>query len=455
MPLTISLNLYLLILKDFLMQPKTGFCLRIKPTEARFYSTFTRRFYGYMTASILLFAQAANSQDSEVQKVLQLEQAINLTLAEHPDMDVFSHQRSGLGARVKQASFLPRPVIGLTIEDAMGTGEHSNFGAAQSTLNITWVLEQDVIKSRVRAAKKAVTQVDFELEIKALDVAAQTAKLFIQSLVFEQRLQLAKLAEQQAKRAVDAITRRLEAGKSSAIEKLQAEAELVRRELEVEDLMHELYASRYQLVAQWGGNANNYSLKGDLLMVPVIDNLQSELEKLNQHPALLAFANQQRIAESEIELARIEAKPKWQVSAGIRRYQTTDDFGLVAGISIPWGSDKGSLGQVQVIQAQQAKLQSQAIALSRKLNTQLFVLLQNINHSKHVIDTLTDKVIPLLEQASAESSKAYEIGKIGYLQWTTVRQELLSTQSQLLDAYQAIHLQHIEIQRLTGVSVSN
>ncbi len=437
------------------MKQTSGFCLSIKPTKARFSSAFARQSCGYMIASLLLFAQGAHSQDSELQKTLQLKEAIRLTLAEHPEMDVFLHQRSALNAKVEQASLLPRPVIDLTVEDALGTGEHSSFGAAQSTLSIAWLLEQNVIESRVRAAKKTLTQVDFELEIKALDVSAQTAKLFIQSLIFEQRLQLAKLAEQQAKSILAAINRRLKAGKSSAIEKLLAEAELVRRGLELEDLVHELDASRYQLVAQWGGNANNYSLNGDLLMLPVIDNLQTQLEKLNQHPALLAFANQQRIAQSEIELARIEARPKWQVTAGIRRYETTDDFGLVAGISIPWGSDNRSLGNVPIIKAKQAKFQSQAIALSRKLNTQLFVLLQNINHSKHVIDTLTDKVIPLLEQASEESSKAYGIGRIGYLQWTTVRQELLSTQAQLLDAYQAIHLQHIEIQRLTGVSLSN
>jgi cobalt-zinc-cadmium efflux system outer membrane protein len=368
---------------------------------------------------------------------------------------VFIHQRHALNARVKQAKILPRPTIGFTIEDAMGTGTHSNFGVAQSTLSIAWVLEQRAIDSRVNVAKNAATQVDFERDIKALDISAHTAKLFIEALILEQRLQLTKLAEQQADGALSAITLRVKAGKSLSIEQLQSEAELVRRSLEVEDLEHELEASRYQLVAQWGGEANQYVPQGDLLNVPVIENLPTQLAKLKAHPALLAFANKQRVAQSQIELARIEAKPKWQVTAGIRRYETTDDFGLVAGISIPFGNDARSLGEVQVIQAKQAEYQSQADVLARKLNTQLFVLLQNMKHSKHVIDTLTGRVIPLLEKASEEASKAYEIGRLGYLEWTSIRQELLSTQAQLLDAYQAIHLQHIEIQRLTGASLSN
>jgi len=427
----------------------------LKPIVGRFLSRDVRQFGLYIIAGLSMFPLFVNAQEVQAKEALNLSQAISFALAEHPEMSVFGHQRKALDAKVKQAAVLPRPTIGFTIEDAMGTGTHSNFGAAQSTLSIAWVLEQRAIEKRVDAATNAVTQVDFDIEIKALDISAYTAKLFIESLILEQRLQLAELAEQQADSALSAIRRRVEAGKSLSIEQLQSKAELVRRSLEVEDLEHELEASRYQLVAQWGGEVNDYVPQGELLNVPVVKDLPSQLAKLQAHPALLAFANKQRIAQSQIELARIEARPKWQVSAGIRRYEATDDYGLVAGISIPFGNDSRSLGEVQVIQAQQAEYQSQADVLARKLNTQLFVLLQNMKHSKHVIDTLTEQVIPLLEKATEEASKAYDIGRLGYLEWTSIRQELLSTQAQLLDAYQAIHLQHIEIQRLTGTSLSN
>jgi cobalt-zinc-cadmium efflux system outer membrane protein len=455
MHLITSLNLFLLILKDYTMQKASHFRLTIKPIAGRFLKRRATLFCLQLAIGVLLLPPQALSQSGLNSEPLALPDAVSLALAQHPEMAVFMHQRNVLNARVQQANILPRPTIGVTIEDAMGTGVHSNFGAAQSTLSIGWVLEQNALKGRINAAKSAVTQVDFDIEIKALDIAAYTATLFIDTLILEQRLQLAKLAEQQAAEALTAITRRVQAGKSLSIEQLQSEAELIRRALEVEDFEHELEASRYKLVAQWSGDPNTYALRGNLLNVPVIQNLPTQLAKLNAHPALLSFANQQRIAQSQIELARIEARPKWQVSAGIRRYETSDDFGLVAGISIPFGNDGRSLGEVQVIEAKQAEYQSQSEVLKRALNTQLFVLLQNMKHSKHVIDTLTERVIPLLEEASVEASNAYDIGRIGYLQWTSIKQELLNTQAQLLDAYQAIHLQHIEIQRLTGATLSN
>lgn len=431
------------------------FRLTEKPIEGRFLRRRRSWLALHLAIGLLVLPPQVLSQNADKVTPLTLPEAVSLALAQHPEMAVFTYQLNALNARVQQASVLPRPTIDFTLEDAMGTGVHSNFGAAQSTLSIGWVLEQNTIQSRVNAAKSALTQVDFDSEIKALDIAAYTATLFIEALVLEQRLQLAKLAEQQADEALSAITRRVDAGKSLSIEKLQSEAEVILRALEVEDFEHELEASRFALAAQWGGETSHYALQGNLLNVPVIQNLSTQLAKLNRHPALLAFANQQRIAQSQIELARIEARPKWQVSAGIRRYETTDDFGLVAGISIPFGNDRRSMGEVNVIEAKQAEYQSQSEVLRRALNTQLFVLLQNMKHSKHVIDTLTTQVIPLLEKASSQASDAYDIGRIGYLEWTSNKQELLSTQAQLLDAYQAIHLQHIEIQRLTGATLSN
>ena len=384
---------------------------------------------------------------------LTLSDAIRFTLEEHPELRAFSHRQAAFDAEVQQAGVAQRARVGLLVEDAVGTGEYDSFNRSQSTLSIDWILEQDAIDSRVKAAQAAATQVDFKQEIKALDLAAHTAKLFLEALVQQKRLELAKLAENQSQQALSAIAKRVEAGKGSETERLQTEAELARRELQVEDLQHELKSGRYQLVASWAGNEQDYLPVGDLYRIPVVDSFKQELRKLQQHPAVQAFANQQRIAESKMELARIEAKPKWELSAGVRRYEATDDYGLVAGVSIPWGTDNRSTGKVRALRARQAEYQAEAQALSRKLNTQLYVLLTEINHSRHVIETLTGRVIPLLEKALSQSSQAYEIGQLGYVQWTAVRQDLLASRAELLDAYLAIHLQHIEIQRLTGASL--
>ena len=155
-----------------------------------------------------------------------------------------------------------------------------------------------------------------------------------------------------------------------------------------------------------------------------------------------------------MELARIDAKPQWQFTAGVRRYEASDDFGVVAGVSIPWGDSNRNAGTLAALQARQDVLASEQTALMQTLDAQLYVLLQEMAHSQHVINTVQTAIVPTLEQALTEASNAFEQGQLSYNQYSGVRRELLSAQSRLLEAFESLHLQHIEIQRLTGTSIS-
>ena len=232
----------------------------------------------------------------------------------------------------------------------------------------------------------------------------------------------------------------------------------------VEDLTHEVDASKYQLFAQWmqknSSNANDQQHKsidvfGSLLSLPLSNStdFNALFNKLKQVPSVSLFATKQRIAQSEIELARIETKPLWQFSAGLRRYETTDDFGLVAGISIPFGETNQNQGKIKALTASQNKLETESVALVHKLNSQLYILIEQLKHSHHVIYAVTNNIIPILEQAFNEAEKAYNIGMYSYTDWMNTQQALLNAQSDLITAYQNAQLNNIEIERLTGSSI--
>ena len=263
------------------------------PIDSRFFARVTRYLRYTVGMGAVLVAVSSTAQDAPAP--LELAEAIRLTLAEHPDLQVFAHRQAVLDARIQQARVAQRPTISLRTEDAVGTGEYDSFSRAESTLSIDWVLEQDAIDHRVKAAQATATQVDFKQEIKALDLAAHTAKLFLQTLALQKRLELAKLAEEQSRDALAATTKRINVGQGSETERLQTEVELARRALHIEDLQHELTTSRYQLVASWGGHEQAYLPMGDLYIIPVVASFQQELQSLQQHPAVQAFANQQRL----------------------------------------------------------------------------------------------------------------------------------------------------------------
>jgi len=432
----------------------------IKPTVNRFFEVARQ---SLLLVLITFISTKSFAQDATVNAV-DLRTAIRQTLNMHPELKSFAIQTQMYAGYSQQAGIKSRPQIGFTIEDALGTGEHSGFKNAQSTLSIAWLLDGELVQQKLQTAKNYGSTVAIEREVKALDLAAQTAQYFIQVLVNKERLTLAKFSLAQANKSLAVIDKRVKAGKSSIVDKLKASAEVAKHELVVEDLTHEVDASKYKLFAQWiqknSSNANVQQHKsidvfGSLLSLPLGDStdFNALFNKLTQAPSVNLFATKQRIAQSEIELARIETKPLWQFSAGLRRYETTDDFGLVAGISIPFGETNQNQGKIKALTASQNKLETESVALAHKLHTQLYVLIEQLKHSHHVIYAVTNNIIPILEQAFNEAEKAYNIGMYSYTDWMNTQQALLNAQSELIAAYQNAHLNKIEIERLTGSSL--
>ncbi|MFT4768383.1 MAG: cobalt-zinc-cadmium efflux system outer membrane protein [Glaciecola sp.] len=426
-----------------------------KPITGRFLRWFlVQASFPVLIVGAGLVPLSAGAQSVSQQPLLTLDEAVQRTLAQHPELDVFVNKREAFRGVVDQAGVGQRPDIGLMVEDFGGTGDYDAVDRTQSTLSISWITQGARIESRVQAARVAASQVEVQKEIKALDLSAQTSRLFIQALVEEQRLALSHTAAQQARDTVAAIKMRVAIGKSPEFEHLQAEVELAQRELEAEDLKHRLASTRYRLRAQWGEEGSDFRLVGALQKVPKLDSAEQQFDQLKENPALALLATQQRIAESKIELARIEARPQWQFSLGVRRFETTDDVGLVAGLSVPLGRDRKSAGKVRSLQGEQAAYASEFEAFQRQLTTQLYVLLQEISHSQHVIRTLQEQILPALQKAEAHAGRAYESGKLGYQQWTAILHKRLVAQQELLSALEAIHLQHIELQRLTGSTLN-
>lgn len=415
-----------------------------KPIAGRFFA-------GFMGCLLSLSVFAADTVPSAI---LSMSDVLKLTMNNHADLKALVKQQDVLQGRITQAATAQRPQIGLMVEDALGTGNYGALKSTQTTLTYSWILESEQIKSRVNAIESESGKLLLDKEIKALDLSAVAARQFIEILVKTERLTLNKLAVKQAKEVIKAIDERLAAGKSSVIERKLAEAELLRRELAVEDSEHDIKASKYQLSALWGQPDTDFTLTGNLLDLPPMPANRDYIKRLTENPDVQRFASAQRIVQSQMEQARIEARPQWQFSAGLRRYEATDDFGFVAGVSIPWGGKDYNAGKVAALQAEQAVLGSQQTALLQQLDAQLYVLLQEMKHSYHVIQTVDERIVPTLESALKEARQAFEKGQLSYSQWSELRRELLSAKSQLLDAYLSLHLQHIEIQRLTGTSLS-
>jgi len=428
----------------------------IKPITSRF---FEGAFYGYLILGTILFGMAyspSHAIAAEDTTSLTLSEAIRRTLDSHPELRAFHYKIKAQQGRVIQSDLSLKPEVELRIEDALGSGDFSGIDSAQTTLSVSWVLDNNIKEKRTALAAREMNLIESERSIKQLDTATETAHYFLKALSHQESAVIAYKAIVLAETTVQEIKLRIKVGKTPIAELYRAEAELAKRKLVLVDLKHELESSLRALAAQWGSTSPTFnSVSGSLMSQPSVISFQALKSQLKNNPKLSKFLSIERIKQAELTLAQEERNPMWKFSTGVKRYERTDDFGIVAGISIPFGGSNRNQGRIAEVQAKISQNQSEADALRVRIETSLYIVYQQLEHSLHLGEMLKQEIIPRLEKALIETRKAYELGKYGYSEWVVVQNDLLDAQSALLAANLAAHVNKIELERLTGTQITS
>jgi cobalt-zinc-cadmium efflux system outer membrane protein len=382
---------------------------------------------------------------------LSLTEAIQRTFNNNPDLQTFQYRLEAQQGRIVQAELSAKPKLDLQLEDALGTNEYQAFDSAETSLSISWVLDKAIREKRTAVASQGFSLIESEKSIKRLDSATQTAHYFIQALSYQERVLLAKRAITLAETTVKEISKRVNVGKTLSAELYRAEAELAKRKLLLLDLKHEIKSLHRQLAAQWGSTSPRFtSVSGTLTQLPSVIDFKTLKAQLQQNPDLTKYLSQQRLRQATLQLAKEQRNIQWSITTGLRHYAQDNDVSIIAGLSIPLGISNRNQGRIAEVQANLAKDQSEAEALRIRIETSLFVFYEQLKHGIHLNELLKKEVIPRLEKALKATHKAYEVGRYSYLEWLSVQNELLDSQSALLNASLSAHQNKIEIERLTG-----
>ncbi len=396
-------------------------------------------------------AQPAGSNDSATAITVDLSEAIGRTLADNPMLRARRFEISAAEARLQQSSFRPPPVLNVALEDTLGTDAYRGLSSTEATVSLGWILERGVHERIVEASRAGIEVSAIEVEIARLDAAAETARRFIDCLVYQARYRNAEVGVERARDAVEAVRRRVEASRAPAGELARAEAELARAELRLEDYEHELKSAYHRLGAQWGVAEPGFDrVAGDLSGMPAVEPFETLLARLEQNPDLSAFVTESRLAEARLKLARARSRPSWELSGGMRRIEATGDWALVGGIRIPLRLGNRNQGRIRETRSNLDQIEAEAEAARVRTETELFVLYQELVHNMELAERLETDVTPLLETALADTRRAFELGRSSYLEFRAVQTELLEVAYETLDAHTDAWRLAIEIERLTG-----
>jgi outer membrane protein, heavy metal efflux system len=387
-------------------------------------------------------------------QMIDLRVAVNNAFRHNPELKSFVYELKSQQGLESQAGMAASPELNVVVEDVLGSGRYSAARRAQLTLNIGWVLEGDIRQAYASEAQASTATASTELNIKRMDVAAETARLYLICLAYQAGAVNAEKTLKLAQETVIAVKKRVRAGKTTQAELSRAKADLAKQQLESEDLEHKLTSALHMLAAQWGELSPSFAyVEGDILSMPVPLSFAVLNNHLQQSPGFLRLLAAQQLQQAQLTLAESQANPEWQLRLGLRHFELTKDQALVAGISIPFGErarNRGRIAAARESLSQNLALQDE---LKVRFTTTLFVLFEELQHSLHRVETYRDQIIPRLETALAQTRRAYDLGRYSYLEWRSVQQELLDARTALIDDSINAHLKIIEIERLSGVSM--
>jgi len=414
-------------------------------------STLSKLTLLVFASALLLFHTVLHAEPQRI----NLPHAISKTFEHNPSLRSFSYALKAQSGRQLQAGMAASPELSFIVEDALGTGAFEGADNAQATLGIAWVLEGDIRQGYSDVADAGAASLSTQAKSKRLDAAAETARLYIITLANQARLSNAVKTVALAKETVVAVKKRVVAGKTPEAELARARAELARQQLGHEDIEHELSSAIRLLAAQWGETNPDFTqVEGDIFRLPAILPFERLKTQLEQSPEFTRLMSDKRLLQAQLKLAESQGDAPWRVNLGVRHYETTSDQALVAGITIPFGERSRNTGYIVEARENLSQTQAKADELKVRFETTLYVLSQELQHSLHRVNAYRSNIIPQLEMALKQTSRAYHLGRYSYFEWRSVQADLLDARSALVEASIDTHLKVIEIERLTGVSMT-
>ena len=404
------------------------------------------------TALVVFAAVACLSASAQSPGILTLDDAFNRVDQSHPDLRLIEGRRRMLSAELERALLPPGLSAGVGVENALGTGEASGFKQAEISLTLAGVLERGgKLDARRTLAQSRIDALAVQRETKRLDLLAEVARRYLAIHAAQQQRRIAEQDVAQRRRTVAGAKQRLDAGASPESVVLTAQAALARAEMERDRAVQRGVAARQHLAALWGERNPAFDVvAGDPLMLPDIAEFAELDALLATTPELARFADEQRIGEARVRLARSEATPDLDWQVGMRRLQSTGDFALTGSVSMALGSARRAQPEIRAAEAELV-----LVGIEREIQgLSLYSTLAEA-HGRYLLSQLEvgrmqSDVLPKLAKAESAAERAYRGGAISYLEWAQLQSERTNGRKQHLDAALDAQRALIEIQRLTG-----
>lgn len=408
----------------------------------------TYRFALALAGLLVLCPVAAAPQE------LRLQAAVERALAGHPALRAEGAEITAAERAAELNALAPPLTVGGELENIAGSGPLSGTRSAETTLRLGRVIELGGKReARVAVGRADVARQRHGAELARIEVAAETARRFVDVLADQHRVTIARESVERAEQTVATVGRWVAAGRSPDSEKHQAGIALGQAQLTQEDAEHELLTARQTLSALWGQRDPDFAQAvGDLDILPPVEPLEVLAARLPETADQQAFELDLVTLDARSRAASTAARPDVSLSLGVRRLEAVDAQALVLGVSLPLGNAPRSALAGAQVQAQREATHARREAASYDAYQRLFALYQELQHASHVVQTHRDSLIPLAEQALAVNQRGYDLGRFSFFVLIQSQQQLAQLRTARIEAAARYHALLVDIERLTAIS---
>jgi len=392
---------------------------------------------------------------AQASPTLTLDDAFARVADSHPELRLLGARHEVLAAGLDAAALRPPLVAGVELENAFGSGGARGLDGAELTLTLASVIERGgKLDARRTLARSRIDALAVERETVRFDLLAEVARRYLAIVAARGHGRIAEIDIEQRTRTVAAARRRLEAGASPESVLLAAEAALARAELERACDEQAARNARQRLAALWGERSPTFDVAVvDPTMLPDIGEADALVSLLDATPELARFADQRRIAEARLQLARADASTDVSWQLGVRRLEASGDTALVGSVSVPLGASRRAQPAIREAEAELAVLDVEREARGMALQATLLEAHGRYRLGQLEVRRLRDDVLPRLAKAGSAAEHAYRNGATSYLEWSQLQSESTAARRRQLDAALEAQRALIELQRLTGQSL--
>ncbi len=383
---------------------------------------------------------------------LTLREALALALLGNPDLAAASWQVRVREAEVLQAGLLPNPELEIEVEEFGGSEDRGGFDSAETTVLLSQVIQLGgKVGARTRVAELERDLAGWDFEAARLQVLADTAGAFIRAVAAQRRLALAEKSLGLAEQVFEVIRERVAAGKVSPLEESRAGVALATTRIARARAERSLLAARTDLAARWGGTADEIAeIDGDLERLSAPPALASLLQAVSQSPSIARWETEAAHRLATLEREKAAAWPDVAASGGVLRFEETDDWAFVVGLSIDLPIFDRNQGGIGAARHQVARAREERRAAVVAQRAALEMAYHSLVAAFGEASSLRDDVMPAAQRVFEASREAYERGKVGYLEVLDAQRTLFEARGQYVDALSSYHESVAEVEGLVA-----